>query len=334
MTNPGAASGAVVDVDLLIVGAGPTGLYAAYYAGFRGLSTALMDSLPEPGGQITALYPEKLIFDVAGFPEIRGRELVDNLVKQVEPFDPTYLLGHTASTVDRRGDESLVITSAEGVAVHARAVIITGGIGTFSPRPLPVGEEYLGRGLSYFVPRLGVYEDLDVIVVGGGDSAFDWAFNLHPIARSIRIVHRRDRFRAHEGTVRAVAALGIPVDVFTEVEALHGTDSVEAVELRHKPTGDIRRIEAQGVIAALGFTADLGPLMGWGLHIERKQVLVDTRMHTNVPRIFAAGDITEYPGKVRLISVGFGEAAVAVNNAAVVIDPAAHLFPGHSSEPG
>jgi ferredoxin/flavodoxin---NADP+ reductase len=337
VTEPGAPADGPVgmgSVDLLIIGAGPAGLYAGYYAGFRGLSTALMDSLPEPGGQITALYPEKLIFDVAGFPEIRGRELVDNLVKQVEPFDPTYLLGHTAEKLERRSDESLVITSAEGAAVHARAVIITGGIGTFAPRPLPVGEHYLGRGLSYFVPRLAVYEDLDVIVVGGGDSAFDWAFNLHPIARSIRIVHRRDRFRAHEGTVRAVTALGIPIDVFTEVEALHGDERVEAVDLRHKPSGEIRRVEAQGVIAALGFTADLGPLMGWGLQIERKQVLVDTRMHTNVPRVFAAGDITEYPGKVRLISVGFGEAAVAVNNAAVVIDPAAHLFPGHSSEPG
>ena len=179
-------------VDVLIVGAGPVGLFGAYYAGVRTLATAVLDSLEEPGGQITAMYPEKAIFDVAGFPAIRGRDLVDQLLKQAAPFNPRYMLGHQAVGLER-GDLGFAVTTGSGHRIECRAIVITGGIGTFTPRPLPTGSEYLGRGLVHFVPDPSVYTDQDVVVVGGGDSALDWALMLEPIARSVTVVHRRAR---------------------------------------------------------------------------------------------------------------------------------------------
>jgi len=319
------------EVDLLVIGAGPAGLYAAYYGGFRGMSVALMDSLPEAGGQVAALYPEKIIFDVAGFPSIKGQALIDNLVAQAAPFEPLYLLGNRAEKLDH-GPEHVTITSHRGVEVVAKAVLITGGIGTFTPRPLPDAEAYEHNGLVYFVPKLDVMAGKDVLIVGGGDSAFDWALNLEPIAKSITLIHRRDRFRAHEHTVQQVLNSSVRVLTHTEVSHITGAGQVEAVEVFNNQTDERETLAVQSVIAALGFTADLGPVKQWGLELDKRAIKVDTTMRTNLERVFAAGDITEYPGKVRLISVGFGEAATAVNNAAVVIDPEAKVFPGHSSE--
>jgi thioredoxin reductase (NADPH) len=216
--------------------------------------------------------------------------------------------------------------------VQAGAVVITGGVGTFTPRPLPAGESYLGRGQVYFVPRPDDHAGQDVVIVGGGDSAFDWAATLAPVARSVRLVHRTGRFRAHRATVQKVQALGIDIITDSEVSALHGADDLEQVEVRHRTTRTTRLLPAQTVVTALGFIADLGPLQDWGLALQARRITVDTRMATNLPRVFAAGDITDYPGKVRLISVGFGEVATAVNNAATVLDPEAALFPGHSTE--
>lgn len=321
-----------LDTDVVITGAGPAGLYAAYYAGFRDLRTVLVDSLPEPGGQVAALYPEKQIFDVAGFPGVKGQELVDNLVEQASQFDPAYRLGHRAEQlVDRDGDGCEVVTD-KGARIRTKGVLITGGIGTFTPRKLPGADDYEGRGLQYFVREPNALADRDVLIVGGGDSAFDWALALEPVARSVTLVHRRDRFRAHERTVRQVLESSVEVRTHTEVASISGDDWVEAVEVTNSETGERETLKVQSIVAALGFTANIGPLAEWGLELEKRKIVVDRRMATNRERVFAAGDITTYPGKVDLISVGFGEAAIAVNNAVTTIDPEAKLFPGHSSD--
>ncbi len=319
-----------VTIDLLIIGAGPTGLYSAYYAGFRGLSVALVDSLPELGGQITAMYPEKAILDVAGFPSVKGRELVEGLVAQAATARPTYLLERTARTLEHR-DDDVVVTLDDGTRVVAGAVLITAGIGKFSPRPLPAGDGWVGRGMEFFVPSFAPYAGKDVVIVGGGDSAFDWAQHLEPIAGSVTLVHRRDAFRAHRRTVDEVTGSSVEIITRAQVTALRGTTVLEEVEITVDGEEPQTR-PAQALVAALGFIADLGTIQEWGLVTQKRHVVVDSAMRTNLPRVFAAGDITDYPGKVRLIAVGFGEAATAVNNAAVAIDPSAHVFPGHSSE--
>lgn len=323
----------MLDVDIAIVGAGPTGLYAAYYAGFRGLSVALIDALPEPGGQVTAMYPEKAIFDVAGFPVIKGRDLVANLVEQAAPFNPTYFLGVRAEKLGYLDDGRPTLALSDGSTLNCGAVLITGGLGSFTSRPLPAADNFTGSGVLFFVKHLDDLAGHDVVIVGGGDSAFDWALALQPLAKSVTLVHRRDKFRAHASTVARVQQLPVEIIVNAEVSRILGDGKVAGCEVTPKG-GDPRVLPADTIVAALGFTADLGPLAEWGLNLDKRHIVVDSTTATNLPRVFAAGDISEYPGKVRLIAVGFGEAATAVNNAAVAIDPTAHLFPGHSSDAG
>jgi thioredoxin reductase (NADPH) len=323
----------MADVDLAIVGAGPTGLYAAYYAGFRGLSTAVIDALPEPGGQVTAMYPEKAIFDVAGFPNIKGRDLVANLVEQAAQFSPDYLLGIRAEKLAYDEDGKPNLTLSDGSSLRCGAVIITGGLGSFTSRPLPAADAFTGQGVRFFVKHLHELTGHDVVIVGGGDSAFDWALALQPLAKSVTLIHRRDKFRAHAHTVSRVQELPVEIIVNAEVTKIFGEGQVTGCEVVVKGE-EPRSLPADTIVAALGFTADLGPLAEWGLTLDKRHILVDSTTATNLPRVFAAGDISEYPGKVRLIATGFGEAAVAVNNAAVAIDPTAHLFPGHSSDNG
>lgn len=318
-----------VDTDLLIIGAGPTGLFAAYYAGFRGLRTAVVDSLPELGGQVTAMYPEKQILDIAGFPSVKGRDLVAGLVEQANTAKPEYLLERTALSL-AHDEDGVSVELDDGTRVRAGAVLITAGIGRFSPRPLPAGEGWVGRGLEFFVPSFAPYAGRDVVIVGGGDSAFDWALHLEPIAASVTLVHRRDAFRAHARTVEQVRASSVRIVTNAQVSAVRGEGTVSEVDV--VVDGETTTYPAQAVVAALGFIADLGPIQEWGIEVSKRHVVVDPSMRTSLARVFAAGDVTDYPGKVRLIAVGFGEAATAVNNATVAIDPSAKVFPGHSSE--
>lgn len=317
--------------DVCIIGAGPAGLYATTYTGFRGLTAAVIDSLAEPGGQVTALYPEKQIRDVAGYPSISGRDLVAACVEQASAHDPLYLLDQVAEGFVRHEDGTFTITTSRGEVVDCRGVIISVGLGRFTPRRLPGTEGYEGRGIVYLVRDLQTMRDEDLLVVGGGDSAVDWALNLEGIAASITLIHRRDRFRAHEDSVQKMMDSSVEVLTFTEVASITGDGGIEVVEVFDNRTEEPRSLKVNKVIAALGFKSDLGPLKQWPIVIDGRHILVDTRMQTNVAGVFAAGDITEYEGKVRLISVGFGEAATAVNNAAVYIDPTARVFPGHSS---
>ncbi len=320
-----------LEVDILIVGAGPVGLYGAYYVGERGLSAAVVDSLSEVGGQVTAMYPEKQIYDVAGFPAVTGRDLVRGLTAQAAQRDPSYLLGQEAQQLEKLDDGRFRVTTTK-TEVIAGSIIVTGGIGTFTPRPLPAGEDFLGRGLEYFVPSSQEYVGRNVLIVGGGDSAIDWALMLEPLASTVTLVHRRDQFRAHGASVDKVKALDVDMITNAQVSALEGDTVLERAVVTVKGEDEPRVIEVDKVVAALGFTANLGPLREWGLDLaDNRHLRVDTAMRTNLEGVFAAGDITEYDGKVRLISVGFGEVATAVNNAAVYLDPDAHVFPGHTS---
>lgn len=320
-----------LETDLLVIGAGPAGLFATYYAGFRGLGVVLADSLPELGGQVTAMYPEKDIHDVAGFVNVKGRDLVEALAEQAASAHAVHLLGRTASTLEHH-DHEVVVGFDDGTRVRAGAVVVTGGIGRFSPRPLPAADGWQGRGVEFFVPTRAPYTGKDVVVVGGGDSALDWALHLQPVASSVTLVHRRDVFRAHERSVTAAREAGVRVITRAEVSELRGDPELAEVLLKVEEAPDPVVLPCQAVVAALGFVADLGPIQRWGVATEKRHVVVDTAMRTTLPRVFAAGDITTYPGKVNLIAVGFGEAAIAVNHAAATIDPSSKVFPGHSSD--
>ena len=317
--------------DLLIVGAGPTGLFATYYAGMRGLSVTLVDSLPQLGGQTGALYPEKYIYDVAGFPAVKGRDLIVGLVEQAKSAEPAILLGEQCVTLEDYGD-GLRVTTSMGTVINCGALLVTAGIGRFTPRPIPVVDAFTGAGVDVIVRPPEAYEAADVIVVGGGDSALDWAVALEAHARSVTVVHRRSRFTALDSTITELMRTSASVHMDSEIAALHGAEAVEAVTIRNTKTGDHMTVDASVVIPASGHIASLGPLMEWGLELQSRQIVVATDMSTSRPRVYSAGDITTYPGKVRLMVVGFGEAATAVNNIAALLRPGEDVFPGHSSE--
>jgi thioredoxin reductase (NADPH) len=318
-------------VDVAIIGAGPAGLYGAYYAGFRGFSTIVIDALPEVGGQVTAMYPEKEIFDIAGFPSVKGRELIEGLHKQASAFSPILWTSENVATLSQTPENHWQLTTESGRSVTAKAVVITGGIGAFAPRAMPVGMQWLGKGLVHFVPQLSEHAGKHVVIAGGGDSAFDWAYSLQPIAASVTLVHRRDAFRAHAATVDAVRAMGVRLITSAEITEVNGTDKITEVVVTHKESQETETLRADTLVAALGFIANIGPISTWGLELEKRHILVNTSMQTSLPGVFAAGDIATYPGKVPLISVGFGEAATAINNAAPFIDEHFGVFPGHSS---
>lgn len=318
--------------DLLIIGGGPAGMFAAFYGGMRKASVKLIESMPQLGGQVAALYPEKYIYDIAGFPKVTGQELIDNLKEQLNRFDPDIRLEEKVLQIEKKDERHFVVTTDKEVH-HARAIIITAGVGAFEPRRLEVENAplYEKKNLHYFISDMSKFRGRKVLISGGGDSAVDWALMLEPIAEKVTLIHRRDKFRAHEHSVENLMASSVEVITPTEITALHGGDTIERVTLAHVKTGETQEIEVDDVIVNFGFVSSLGPIAEWGLDIDAGAIRVDSRMESSIPGIFAAGDITTYPGKLDLIAVGFGEAPTAVNNAKVYIDPEAKLSPGHSS---
>ena len=318
--------------DVTIIGGGPVGLFGAYYSGFRTLRTKIVESLDALGGQITALYPEKPIYDVAGFPRIVGRQLVDNLVEQANQYHPTVCEGETVEKLERAADGTLRLTTSRGT--HAsKVLLITAGIGAFHPKTFknPQIDSFEGRGLHYFVKSFQDFAGKRVLIAGGGDSAVDWANNLVGVARSITLIHRRDQFRAAEDSVQKMLTSPVNVKVFYELRRLEGQDRLERAVIFQNKTNVEETIDVDAVIASLGFLSTLGPIADWGLELEHDSIRVNSRMETNLAGVYGAGDIVAYPGKVKLIATGFGEAATAVNNAAQYINPKASVFPGHSS---
>jgi len=317
--------------DITIIGGGPTGLYAAYYAGFRGLRAKIIDSLPELGGQLTAAYPEKHIYDVPGFPKILARDLVENLVAQTMPYAPTLCLGETVQKLETSGVKRLRIATDR--AEHAtRALIITAGLGMYTPRRLRWAESFEGKGLHYTVTRTEEFRGKAVLIIGGGDSAVDWALHLEPVARAVTLIHRREQFRAHQENVRRLLTSTATVKLSCKPKELRGESRVRDVVILNTKTNAEEVLRVDAVLACLGFSSELGPMADWGLELEGKDsIRVNTKMETNVAGVYAAGDVAAFPGKVKLIATGFGEAVTAVNNSAHYIAPGMKVFPGYST---
>lgn len=320
--------------DVTIIGGGPAGLFAAFYAGLRGASTKIIDSLPQLGGQLSALYPEKYIYDVPGFPRILAKEFVKLQVEQAMSYSPSIHLNEKVIRLEVCANRLIELTTEPGNVHISRTVILAAGVGAFVPRTLdlPDIKRMQGKGIYYFVQDLDTFKDRRVLVVGGGDTAIDWALSLQGIARKVTLAHRSDRFRAHEETVKDLFASPSEVYLFHELKALHGSDCVEGATIFNNKTGEERTLETDALVLGLGFLANLGPIKSWGLDIVQNSVRVDQTMCTNLPGVYGIGDLVTYEGKLKLIATATGEAAVAANYAKNWIDPTSKIFPGHSSE--
>ena len=314
-------------VDITILGAGPAGLAAAYYAGHRDASVRIIESLEQLGGQVAAVYPEKHVYDVAGHPKILGTKLVELCAEQGLQYGPEIHLGEEVQSLERlsqNGEELLAIATDKGGPYLTRVMIITAGHGAFEPRKLGIEsiDDWEGRGVHYFVREKDVFRDATCVIVGGGDSALDWTLGLQDTAKHpIALVHRRDNFRALESSVNEARALESSgrVRIFTpcEVRELHGDGSLQAVSIENTKTGEVEQVECDALITLLGFHSHLGAIAEWGLELHgKRQILIDPKTcETSLPGVYAAGDVAGYEGKITLITIGMGEAAIAANNA-------------------
>lgn len=318
--------------DITIIGAGPVGLFTAFYGGLRQKKIKIIESLPHTGGQLSALYPEKYIYDIAGFPKVRAQDLVSNLEEQVSMFNPTYSLEENVLDVRKEADNTFTIKTNKATH-YSKTIIITAGNGAFQPRKLALkeAEAYEGRNLHYYVDQMMKFKNKRVVLFGGGDSALDWALMLEPIAKEVTIVHRRDQFRAHEHSVEKLQQSSINVLTPFVPEAFHGTEQIESIDLKEVKGDNIVTLDVDDVIVNYGFISSLGPIKDWGLEINKNSIVVNSRMETTVEGIYAAGDICRYPGKVKLIATGFGEGPTAINNAINHMEPKERIQPKHST---
>ncbi|CAM5223483.1 Ferredoxin--NADP reductase OS=Ureibacillus acetophenoni OX=614649 GN=SAMN05877842_113110 PE=3 SV=1 [Ureibacillus acetophenoni] len=318
--------------DITIIGGGPVGLFTAFYAGMRQCSVKIIESLPQLGGQLTALYPEKFIYDIPAFPKVRAQDVVDHLTEQMKQFEQTISLNQAVETVEKLEDGTFKLTT--NVEEHyTKTIIITSSNGAFQPRKLQIdgADRFENSNIHYFIKDLKQFEGKRVCVLGGGDSAVDWALMLEPIAEQVSLVHRRDSFRAHENSVEnlkqskvQVLTPYVPVDV-------EGNDRIKKIVLEEVKTNEKITLDVDEVIVNYGFLSSLGPIKNWGLELEKNSIIVNSKMETNIPGIFAAGDICTYDGKTKLIVTGFGEAPIAVSSAKMHFDPTAKRHTIHST---
>jgi len=350
MSTGGGMNGASPDDevrDITVIGAGPVGLITAFWAGMREASARIIDSLPEVGGQLITLYPEKWIFDVPGHPKVLAKDLVEQLREQMDQFDVPVHLETTANRVEYEPDpedpeRQILRLKTDRGDFLTRTVIIAGGHGAFEPKRLPEREvdmtPWEGRGAHYLVGEKSAFAGKRVVIVGGGDSACDWVINLMDTAKEITLVHRRDAFRAHEVTVSEIrkAAEAGQVDLKTpfQVGAVAGQDGIERVTLLHSETQEAVEVECDAVLLQLGFSTKLGPLKEWPLEIEKGAIKVDSLMKTSMEAVWAAGDITTFDGKLKLIATGFAESAVAIAQAVHHLRPEMRIQPKYSTNTG
>lgn len=310
-----------IKTDILIIGAGPCGLFTVFEAGLLKLRCHLIDTLPIPGGQCAEIYPKKPIYDIPGFPSILAGQLTDNLMEQIAPFNPTFTLGEMAQNLEKLPNNSFQITTDKGTTIEAPVVAIAAGLGAFEPRkpPIPQLAQFENKGVEYIIKDPEIYRNKKLVIAGGGDSALDWTIHLAPIAQKITLVHRRQEFRGAPDSVEKIQQLAEKgtIELLTDAEAiaLGGNGKLAEVQIQHKTRGIITQV-ADHFIPLFGLLPRLGPIANWGLEIEDKALKVNTFDYsTNIPGIYAIGDINTYPGKLKLILCGFHEATLMVQSA-------------------
>jgi thioredoxin reductase (NADPH) len=323
--------------DITIIGGGPAGLFATFYAGMRQMKTKLIDALEELGGQTAVLYPEKYIYDVPGFPKILGKELVKSMIKQALHFNPTVVLGEKVVSLKRSDQKIIELSTQKGTKHFSKSVLIAAGVGAFSPNKLSILgiERFEERGLYYSVKNKEMFKDKKLLIVGGGDSAVDWALDFNNWAKKVTLIHRRDVFRAHEESVSQLMKSNIEVKLFHELKEIIGEgDRLTGAIIYDNRTKVETKIDSDAILVNIGFRADLGPIKEWGLEISGREIKASGKMETNIPGVYVAGDISSPINSVKLnlIAICYAQAAIAVNVAKNYIDPSARVFPGHSSE--
>ncbi|MEN8885634.1 MAG: NAD(P)/FAD-dependent oxidoreductase [Winogradskyella sp.] len=318
----------MITTDILIIGAGPTGLFTVFEAGLLKLKCHLIDALPQPGGQCSEIYPKKPIYDIPAYPEILAGDLTHKLLEQCKQFEPGFTLGERAETIEKQDDGSFIVTTNKGTKHQAPVVAIAGGLGSFEPRK-PILENitnFEDRGVEYIIKDPEFYRDKKVVIAGGGDSALDWSIFLADVAASVTLVHRRSEFRGHLDSVEKVQELknAGKINLITpaEITAINGIENVESVEITKKDEAPLI-LETDHFIPLFGLSPKLGPIGDWGLEIEKNAIKVDNALdyQTNIPGIFAIGDVNTYPGKLKLILCGFHEATLMCQAAYKIINP-------------
>lgn len=318
--------------DITIIGGGPVGLFTAFYAGMRKAKVKIIESLSQLGGQLTALYPDKYIYDVAGFPKVKAQDLVENLKKQMEPFQPTICLEEAVEKVEKQSDGIFKLQTNQ-TDHYTKTIVITAGNGAFQPRKLGLNraESFESANLHYYVKDINHFAGRKVVLFGGGDSAVDWALMLETIAEQVTLIHRRDKFRAHEHSMELLMRSSVQVKTPYAPIELIGDQTITQIAIEHSKNKTREMVDVDEVCAFYGFVSSLGPIKTWGLKLEKNTIVVNSRQETSIPGIYAAGDICTYDGKVKLIVTGFGEGSTAVNNAKAYLNPDAKIQPVHST---